>query len=77
MFSSYLFKLFPANIPFTAYFIVSWKAENAVQVTKTPYNIIKQPLLPSTIHFHLKKAGIRAVIKSKCPLLFVKHYKAY
>jgi hypothetical protein len=41
MFSSYLFKLFPANIPYTAYFIVFWKAENIVQVTKTPYNIIK------------------------------------
>jgi len=33
------------------------------------YNIIKQPLLPSTIQFHLKKTGIRAVVKSKCPLL--------
>jgi hypothetical protein len=41
MFGSYLFQLFPANIPYIAYFIVSWKAENAVQVTKTPYNIIK------------------------------------
>jgi hypothetical protein len=40
MFSSYLFKLFFVNIPYTTYFIVSWKAENAVQVTKTPYNII-------------------------------------
>jgi hypothetical protein len=77
MFSNYLFKLFPVNILYTAYFIVFWKAENVVQVTKTPYNIIKQPLLPSTIHFYLKKAGIRAVIKFKCPFLFVKHYKAH
>jgi hypothetical protein len=77
MFGSYLFRLFPANIPYTAYFIVFWKVENVVQVTKTPYNIIKQPLLPNTIHFHLKKAGIRAVVKSKCSLLFIKHYKAH
>jgi hypothetical protein len=77
MFGNYLFKHFPNNIPYTAYFIVSWEAKNAVQVTKTPYNIIKQPILPSTIHFHLKKAGIRAVVKSKCTLLFVEHYKAH
>jgi hypothetical protein len=77
MFGSYLFKIFLANIPYTIYFIVFWKAENAVQVTKTPYNIIKQPLLPSTIHFYLRKADIRAVVKFKCPFLFVKHDKAH
>ncbi len=77
MIGSYLSKLFPANIPYITYLIVSWRAENAVQVTKTLYNIIKQPLLPSTIQFHLKKAGIRAVIKSKCPLLFVDYCKAH
>jgi len=77
MIGSHLSKLFPTNIPYTAYLIVSWKAENAVQDTKMLYNIIKQPLLPSTIQFHLKKTGIRAVVKSKCPLLFVEHHKAH
>ena len=71
MIGSHLSKLFPADIPYITYLIVSWKAENAVQVTKTLYNIIKQPLLPSTIQFHLKKAGIRAVVKSKYPLLLL------
>src|SRR5216684_5138263 len=47
--------------------------ENAVQDTKTLYNIIKQPLLPSTIQFHFKKTGIKAVVKSKCHFLFVEY----
>jgi len=71
MINSYLSKLFPANIPYITYFIVFWKAENAVQVTKTLYNIIKQPLLSSAIQFYLKKGVIRAVVKSKFPLLRV------
>ncbi len=44
MIGSYLSKLSPANILYSVYLIVFWKAENAVQVTKTLYNIIKQPL---------------------------------
>ena len=77
MIGSHLSKLFPTNIPYTAYLIVSWKAENVVQVTKMLYNIIKQPLLPSAIQFYLKKEVIRAIVKSKFPLLFVDHCKAY
>ena len=41
MIGSYLSILSSTNIPYTAYLIVSWKAENAVQVTKTFYNVIK------------------------------------
>src|SRR5258707_13363860 len=59
--------------PYIAHLIVSRKAENAVQVTKTLYNIIEQPLLSSTIQFHLRKAAVRAIVKSKCSHLFVAH----
>ena len=69
-------KLSPANIHYATHLITSWKAENAVQVTKTLCNIINQPLSPSTVHDHLKKAGMKAVVKSKCPLLSAKHCKA-
>ena len=37
-----------------------------------------QPTPPATIvHWHLKKTGMKAVVKSKCPLLSVKHCKAH
>ena len=75
--SGCLSKLSPANIQYAIYFIIFQKAENAVQVTKTLTNIINKPLSPSTVCLHLKKAGIKAVVKTKCPLLSTKHRKAY
>ena len=53
------------------------KAENAVQVTKTLSNIVNQPLHPNTIHQHLKKSGLKAVVKKKWPLLSAKHRKEH
>jgi IS30 family transposase len=62
-------KLSSANIHHTVHLTTSQKAENAVQVTKTLCNITNQSLSPSTVCLHLKKAGIKAVVKHKCPLL--------
>ncbi|KAI0260795.1 hypothetical protein BGY98DRAFT_892441, partial [Russula aff. rugulosa BPL654] len=62
-------KLSPCNIRHALYLITTRKAENAVQITKTLSNIINKPLSPSTVHLHLKKAGMKAVVKTKCPLL--------
>src|SRR6266576_1398232 len=69
-------KLSPANICYAVHLITTRKAENAVQVTKTLKNITNQSLSPTTVRHHLKKAGMKAVVKTKHPLLFVKHRKA-
>src|SRR6201996_5913465 len=69
-------KLSPSNICHAIHLISTQRAENAVQVTKTRSNIINQPLSPSTTCFHLKKAGMKAVVKIKCPLLSARHHKA-
>ena len=69
-------KLSSANIHHTIHLISSGKAENAVQVTKALTNVVNQPLSATTVHQHLKKTGMKAVVKSKHPLLSAKHYKA-
>ena len=70
-------KLSPANICHTIHLISSQKAENAVQVTEMLRNIINQPLSPSTVHLHLKKSGVKAVVKFKHPFLSARHCKAH
>ena len=69
-------KLSPTNIQHAQHLITSGKAENAVQVTKALTNIINQPLSANTVHLHLKKAGMKAVVKSKHPLRSARHHKA-
>ena len=69
-------KLSPSNIRHAIHLISTQKAENAVQVTKTLTNIINKPLSPSIVHLHLKKARMKAIVKTKCPLLSIKHHKA-
>jgi len=58
-------KLSSANICHAIHLISSGKAENAVQVTKALTNIVNQPLSTSTVHRHLKKTGMKVVVKSK------------
>ena len=70
-------KLSPTNIQHAQHLITSGKAENAVQVTKALTNIINQPLSTNMVCLHLKKAGMKAVVKSKCPLLSARHCKAH
>ena len=69
-------KLFSANMCHAICLILSGKAENAVQVTKALTNIVNQPLSATTVHWHLKKTGMKALVKSKHPLLSAKHHKA-
>ena len=70
-------KLSSANIHHAIRLISSGKAENAVQVTMALTNVANQPLSATTVRQHFKKTGMKAVVKSKCPLLSVKHCKAH
>ena len=70
-------KLSPTNIHHVQDFITSDRAENAVQVIKALSNIINEPLSASIVHLHLKKSGMRAVVKSKHPILSARHCKAH
>ena len=69
-------KLSSANMCHAIHLISSEKAENAVQVTKALTNVVNQPLSATTVCQHLKKTGMKAIVKSKHPLLSVKHCKA-
>ena len=69
-------KLSPANVRHAIHLISTQKAETAVEVTKTLSNIINQPLHPCTTRHCLKKAGMKAVVKSKHAFLSTKHCKA-
>ena len=71
-----LSKLSPANVCHAIHLITTQRAENAVQVTKTLRNVINQPLSPSTVYLHLKKTGMKAMVKKKHPLLSAKHRKS-
>src|SRR5438876_5456792 len=62
-------KLSPANTRHAIHLIRTGKAENAAQVTKPLQDIINQPLSTKTVHRHLKKAGLKTVVKCKRPLL--------
>ena len=46
-------------------------------MTKALTNIFNQPLSTNMVHLHLKKTGLKAVIKSKWPLLSARHCKAH
>lgn len=70
-------KLSSTNVWHVVCLISSNRAENAVQVTKSLCTITNQPLHPNMVCCHLKKAGMKAVVKSKCPLLSIKHCKAH
>ena len=63
------FKLSAADTHYAQQLITSGKAENASQITKTLMGIKNEPLSSQTIHRHLKKAGLKAVVKQKKPFL--------
>ena len=48
------------------------KAENAVQVTKTLSNTVNESHSAQTVRNGMKKAGMKAVVKKKRPLLTMK-----
>jgi len=69
-------KLNPTNIRHAVHLITSQKAENAVQVSRALQNITNQPISAQTVRRHLRKAGMKAVVKKKKPLLSKRHRKA-
>ena len=68
-------KLSDTNIHHAIWLIGSGKADNAVQVTKVLQNVTNQSISPQTIWNHLKKEGMKAVVKRKSPILSTKHRK--
>jgi len=68
-------KLSSTNIHHAVHLIGSGKASTAVDVTKTLSNIINQPLSTQTVRNSLKKAGMKAVVRKKKPLLSRRHRK--
>ena len=66
----------PADMHHAIYLIGTGKAENAVQVTKTLQDVKNHTISSQIICCHLKKAGMKAVAKKKCPHLKSAHKKA-
>ena len=66
-------KLSPANIHYAICFVTTQKAENAVQITKTLHNLTNQSISSKTVRMSLKMAGMKAVVKTKRPLLSKRH----
>jgi hypothetical protein len=68
-------KLTPVNIRHGIRLISSGRAENAVDVTKALTTITNNTLSAQTVRRGLKKAGLKAVVKKKMPLLTKRHRK--
>src|SRR6266481_926630 len=68
-------KLSPANIWHAVNLITSGKAETAVQVSKALQTITNQPVTSQTVCQHLRRTGMKAVVKKKKPLLSPRHRK--
>ena len=66
-------KLTSANITNAKHLIHMQKADNAVQVTKSLEDVTNQSISSQTVRCSLRKAGIRPVVKKKCPLLKLSH----
>ncbi len=69
-------KLSPANLCHATHLISSRKAETATAIAKSLSTITNQPLSAQTVRNHLKKLGMKAVVKQKRPFLSKKHQKA-
>src|SRR6266436_9491886 len=59
-------KLSPTDMHHAIHLINSGKAENATHVARSLQSITNQSL---SLYAHLKKAGLKAVVKKKFPLL--------
>ena len=62
-------KLSLANIHHAVNLITSGKAETTVQVSKALQPITNQPVTPQIVCRHLRRTGMKAVVKKKKPLL--------
>jgi len=68
-------KLSAADTRYAQYLISSRKAENASQITQILQEITNQSLTSQTTRNHLRKTGLKAVVKAKKPLLTKRHRK--
>src|SRR5258705_4849395 len=69
-------KLSPVNLRHATHLISSRKSETATAIAKSLSTIISQPLSAQTVRNHLKKMGMKAVVKQKRPFLSKKHQQA-
>ena len=63
------------NTHHAQHLITSRKAENATQITQILQQVTNQSLTSQTTRNHLKRAGMKAVVKAKRPLLTKRHRK--
>ena len=66
-------KLTPANISYAKCLIHMYKADNTVEVTKSLQDVTNLSISSQTVRHTLHKAGIRPVVKKKCPLVRPSH----
>ena len=67
----------PTDMHHAICLIGNGKAKNAVQVTKTLQYIKNHSISPQTVCCHLRKAGMKAVVKQECPLLSKHHRREW
>ena len=68
-------KLSETDTHYAQYLITSRKAENATQITQILQQVINRSLTSQTTRNHLKRAGLKAVVEAKRPLLTKRHRK--
>ena len=66
----------PGDMHYAIHLIGTGKAENAVQVTKTLQDVKNHTISSQTIYHHMKKAGMKAVVKKKYLCLTSAYKKA-
>ena len=66
-------KLSSRNIHHAVKLITSGRAETAVPVSEALQTITNQPLISQTLHRHLRRNGMNAVVKKEKPHLSQKH----
>ena len=66
-------KLTEANVKYAHRLICSGKIDTAVQATKILKTVTNQPISAETVRQHLKKIGMKAVVKAKKPCLEPRH----
>ena len=69
-------KLSENDLQYASWLIGTWRADNAVQVTKSLQVLTNQSLSVQTVRNGLKEVGMKAVVKKKRPLLSKRHRRA-
>ena len=66
-------KLLPSDVHYTVRLVISRKADNAAQVTKSLENVVSTSISSRTIRRELKRAGLKPIVKKKRPFLSSTH----